>query len=316
MLAQRLVPSSVLTPASPTVCLCCKSEAPFVREPSPFLCCVLCTRPGLQEALEATGAVSLPEWLCPGQARCPSRPGPRLRGGADRPAFLSEMLQRRPEAPGQGWRLSTPLEAPGPCLPQLPLDREVRRGAASSKRSSAVQTPPPGVLATPRPWAASRPQGEPLPARTAASRPVARVTVSVRKCLSVTDPYRRTKLTHRRARSQREAPRLSPSAGDGDERVTPGSRGTAVPFGACGATRCHGNGRVGRWREVLDQPAGPGVCERVGRDAPPASRPCRHGHRCHRHGHCCHRRHRCRRPQTPVGLREPPQRRSVSGGPG
>lgn len=60
LLAQRLVPSSVLTPASPTVCLCCKSEAPFVREPSPFLCCVLCTRPGLQEALKATGAVSLP----------------------------------------------------------------------------------------------------------------------------------------------------------------------------------------------------------------------------------------------------------------
>lgn len=161
------------------------------------------------------------------------------------------MLQRRPEAPGQGWRLSTPLEAPGPRLPQLPLDREVRGGAASSKRSSAVQTPPPGVLATPRPWAASRPQGEPLPARTAASRPVARVTVSVRKCLSVTDPHRRTKLTHRRPRSQREAPRLSPSAGDGDERVTPGSRGTAVPFGACGATRCHGNGRVGRWRVSL-----------------------------------------------------------------
>lgn len=94
-----------------------------------------------------------------------------------------------------------------------------------------------------------------------------------------------------------------------------------MPFGACGATRCHGNGRVGRWREVLDQPAGPGVCEQVGRDAPPASRPRprRHGHRRHRHGHRCHRghrRHRCRRPQTPVGLREPPQRRSVSGGPG
>lgn len=80
LLAQRLVPRSVLTPASPTVCLCCKSEAPFVREPSLSL-----LRP-LHEAWSAGGAQS--HWSCFSPRPTACRPPPRGGCALGRPVAL------------------------------------------------------------------------------------------------------------------------------------------------------------------------------------------------------------------------------------